>query len=184
MANASSMTVALAPAASTDPVRNQLITLLKIPVHLTTHSEANLFVAYKRYLAHGEATKALDQMVSDGLWPGKRPIANALITVFTSKTTWFSSYRPTFPKVYKFPDMVRWLENAANAPSNLEVWGFHKSIYTFKDLMDFIDNGGKREAPEPETSKRAGKRKADGSGGGKKAKEQKRSSKKDHHSSS
>jgi hypothetical protein len=55
--------------------------------------------------------------------------------------------------------MVKWLENKDDVPSALEAWGLVKSIYTFKDLMNFLSNNGVLEE-EKDLGKRKVKEKS------------------------
>jgi len=35
--------------------------------------------------------------------------------------------------------MVEWLENGEGKPDDIDVWGVEKSNYTFKDLIDYLE---------------------------------------------
>lgn len=35
--------------------------------------------------------------------------------------------------------MVEWLENGPDKPDDVDVWGVEKSNYTFKDLIDYLE---------------------------------------------
>jgi hypothetical protein len=92
-------------------------------------------------------------MIAAGTWPLKKPSATEMFECFISKTTWFSYYRPGFTKVSSYPVMAKWLENQEDAPSALDAWEIEKPNYTFKDLIDFVNNDGVMP-------NKAGKRKA------------------------
>ena len=121
--------------------KQQLMTLLEIPSHLSIRNDRNIRVAYSKYKAYLQASQTLTGMVTDGSWPGKKPSATDLIEVFVSKSMWFSHYKPGFSKVADYPDMVEWLEGGDEIKSDLEVWGVEKSAYSLLDLKKFVDNG-------------------------------------------
>jgi hypothetical protein len=143
LAPAASVTsaVSVTPAATTTPFKEQLMTLLGIPLHLSNRSDRNLCVIYETYKAHLQASQTLRRMVSEGTWPGKKPSATDLIELFTSKSMWFSHYKPALSKVSDYPEMVKWLENSDEKGSDLEVWGVEKGSYYLVDLRKFVDNG-------------------------------------------
>ena len=125
-----------------NPFRAQLVAHLNIPPHLTDRSEPTLPVAYQRYLAYHEACKTLDQKIAAGTWTGKKPSKVDMVEIFISKSMWWRYYNATFSKVSQFPLLLEWLENGEDAPKDLDVWGYEKSAYSFKDLQAFLDNGG------------------------------------------
>ncbi|KAF8226977.1 hypothetical protein L208DRAFT_1497175, partial [Tricholoma matsutake] len=53
--------------------------------------------------------------------------------------------------------MVSWLERRKDAPSNIELWGYEKVAYNFKDLFAFFD--GKAEEVGKSGGKSKGKMK-------------------------
>jgi hypothetical protein len=107
-----------------------------------------------------------------------------------SKTFWYDYIRKYFPRVSGYSEMVAWLENAEDAPSDFEVWGVEKAQYGFVDLEVWLRNEGnglvikgksskargKEEASSPEKGKSSRKHKAKEKG--RKEKESKKSSKK------
>lgn len=122
--------------------REQLITLLHIPLELTSRAPADLRKSYKKYLAYLQAFSMMEKKVAAETWPGKKPSATDIVECFISKTFWHDYYMPTFSKMSSYPTMVRWLEGGDDAPSALEAWGIEKSVYVFKDLVEFLNNGG------------------------------------------
>jgi len=147
---------------------DHLVSQLGIPPHLTDRSHNSLQFAYQRYKAYVEANARLSQLIKDGQWEGRRPTAAELAEVFISKTMMFTNYRKAFAHIGDHVEMVNWLDQAENAGSDLEVWGYEKGAYVFKDLFAFLENGGpfvrvdsgkgKRKAEE--RKKRKGKEKA------------------------
>jgi hypothetical protein len=129
--------------------RDDLLHRLEIPVELLDRNDKGLRFAYQKYKAHQQAVQRLEEMVANGTWEGKRPVATDLIEIFISKTKWFS-------QISQYPQMVLWLEQDENSPSDLEVWGIQKDQYSFPDLHAFLDNGGPKEV-EVSGSKGKGK---------------------------
>ena len=134
--------------------KDQLITLLQIPVELTGRAPADLRTSYKKYLAYLDAMSTMEKMVAAKTWPGKKPSVTDIIECFVSKTSWHDYYKLSFPKVSSYPVMVKWLEGGDDAPSALEAWGVEKSVYVFRDLIEFVNNEG-------QLSEKMMKRKAD-----------------------
>ena len=122
--------------------RDQLITLLHIPLELTSRAPADLRTSYQKYLAYLKAFSTMEKMVAAKTWPGKKPSATDIVECFISKTFWHDYYKASFPKMSSYPTMVRWLEGGDDAPSGLEAWGVDKLVYVFKDLVEFVNNGG------------------------------------------
>ena len=140
--NPSTETLASATSASaSSSFRDQLLTLLGIPSHLTNRADRNLHFAYQKYQAYIQACQTLLKRVSEGTWPGKKPSSTELIELFVSKSMWFSHYRPAFSKVSNYPLMVEWLENGDDKPSDEEAWGVEQAAYSLTDLRKFVDNG-------------------------------------------
>jgi hypothetical protein len=155
--------------------REQIIRVLEIPGHLTTRTDATLQVAYARWKAHAEADLKLSEMWTAGTWEGAKPSAAQLAEVFISKSNWFQFYCPAFSKISKFPIMIDWLEDAPDAETSVDVWGFHKNRYGFKDLIEYVKRGGPLEEEEVEYEEEEEKPKK--SKGKRKAKEEKGSEK-------
>ena len=125
--------------------QDDLLYCLQIPVELLDCNDKGLCFAYQKYKAHQQAVQRLEEMVANGTWEGKRPSATDLIEIFISKTKWFSNYRHGFSQISQYPQMVLWLEQDGDSPSDLEVWGIQKDQYSFPDLHAFLDNGGPQE---------------------------------------
>ena len=137
----------LSISSSTTPIftftsfRDQLITLLQIPVELTKKS-IDLRTAYKKYLGYLDANLIMEKMVAAKTWPGKKPSDTDIVECFICKTSWHDYYKMSFPKVSSYPIMVKLLEGGDDAPSAVEAWGVEKSAYVFRDLIEFVNNGG------------------------------------------
>jgi hypothetical protein len=122
--------------------KDQLITLLQIPVELTLREAGDLRILYKKYLAYLNAVSTMEEMVAAKTWPGKKPSLTDIVECFVSKTSWHDYYKATFPKLSSYPTMVKWLNGDDDAPPALEAWGVEKSVYVFRDLIEFVNNEG------------------------------------------
>jgi hypothetical protein len=128
--------------------KTELISLLNIPEQLTREASSKALGIrqyYARYKGCLEAQQALDEKVVAGTWPGKRPTAITIIELFASKTTWFAYVVPSFSDINNFPEIKEWLENEVGCPTDAEIWGKRKTIYTFVDLKDEKERRGKGE---------------------------------------
>lgn len=129
-----------------------IINILEIPHHLLSRNNVSFCQAYQKYVAIHETQSRIDQMWKDGVWKLEKPGVQQVIEIFVSKTSYFSNYHKTFPLISNYPQMQQWLEGGEDAPSDMDTWGFVKTV-TFQDLKEFL----KRKAEE---SSRKGKRKA------------------------
>ena len=126
--------------------KEAMLTLLGISTHLGDRSDHSLHVSYQKYRAHLEATQTYERMVADGTWIGNRNKLSAVdfIELFVLKSFWHSHVKKYFSKVSDHPLMVEWLENGAHRPSDVDVWGFEKLSYTFKDLDAYLQQAARR----------------------------------------
>jgi hypothetical protein len=141
---------------------DNLIRKLGIPLDLIDGKDTSLFFAYRRYKACLEAIKTLEGMISDKTWTGKRPTSTDIVGLFVSKSMWYSHYRTTFPKLPQGSLMFKWLDGGDDKPTDLDVWGYEKLNYQFKDLLDFVENGGpvsRHGSDRGEGSRKKGKEK-------------------------
>ena len=127
--------------------RSEMATLLKIPSHLirsnTTLPERDgeLHISYHKYQVALRAVSSLQRMVKDGEWPGKKPAELEVVDLVISKSMWYSHYKALFPKVSRhYPDMLEWLKESADAPSDLDIWDEERGIYTFSSLVAWLDD--------------------------------------------
>jgi hypothetical protein len=143
------------PSSSTqDESRSQIVALLQIPAPLLVcPTNVDLRLAYAKYQGYLKANAKMYQMVANGSWTMKTLTGVELIEVFVSKSVWHSSYSKLFPKVKNFALLQKWLENAKDAPSSLDVFGAEKQTYTFKDLKDVLET---LEAARAKKGKRKG----------------------------
>ena len=131
----------------------ELTTLLGVPAHLVGPGDISLQVAYQKYCAYLIACQTLDQMHADKSWRGKKPSKTELVEIFVSKLFFHSHYKHLFSKVAEYPDMVKWLEGNGDQDSDVEVWGIEKTVYAYKDLEIWLDNGGTLDVQEKELKK-------------------------------
>jgi hypothetical protein len=128
--------------------KEAILTSLGILTHLCDHSDHGLQISYKKYKAHLEACNTYNQMVLEGSCLGNKLTAVDLVELFVSKSFWHSHVKKHCSQVSNHSLMVEWLENGADKPSDLDVWGIQKSNYTFKDLIGFLE-----QAKEKRTGK-------------------------------
>ena len=137
-----------APAPESKAVHGQLsteelISALDIPRHLAVKStkDAGLRLYYAKYQACLEALNSMDKKFREGNWPApKKATKTTVIELFVSKTMWHSHVNHHFKNLSDHPEMKMWLEEADGAPSDLHLWGYKKSDYTFMDLDDYMKN--------------------------------------------
>lgn len=143
--------------------KEAILTLLGIPTHLCDRSDHSLHTSYQKYKAHLEASQTYDRMIADGSWTGDKLSSLNLIELFVSKSFWHSHVKKYFSKVSNHPLLVAWLENIPeDQPSDLEVWGFEKSSYNFKDLDTYLQQQvvgkGKKKAKSVDKEKKSHKK--------------------------
>jgi hypothetical protein len=132
------------------------MTRLDIPFNLADRKDGSLHFAYQKYKAFLQAMQTLAELSSSGEWEGKKPSVTDLIEIFQSKSMWHLHHSEAFSRVSDYPEMVSWLEKKKDAPSNVEVWGYEKALYNFKDLFAHLDSKLKEEGK----SRHKGKAKA------------------------
>ena len=147
----------------------ELASALDIPSSLTTRPKiVDVRLAYAKYKAFHQAQLEHYRMVGDGQWDLRTPSVHDLITLFVSKSVWYSNYVKIFPVAKTFPLLFEWLEKPYNVKGddendtselNVMVFGVDKPIYTFGDLKTAIAVLEKARG-----KKGKGKRKADDSG--------------------
>jgi hypothetical protein len=125
-------------AAKSENNHSDLVTALSIPVHLTNSSTPGLCAAYLRWKGYQEAHARLDRMVADGSWKGPQPTLGEIACCFVKHSTWHQNYKPNFKSISDYPDMVRWLDQTDDAPTDMELWGYAKDRYGFDDLRKYF----------------------------------------------
>ena len=126
----------------------------------------DLRVAYTKYRAVLSTQSTIIRMSGDESWTLRKPKAEEVIEIFVSKTIYHDKYKTLFPLANDYPLLKKWLENDAGAPSNVEVFGEEKSVFTFKDLTRFLERVKVEKQGEEELEvvvEKSKKRKAKGS---------------------
>ena len=125
------------PAYIQGPMQNILIETFDVPAHLTHRDKvADLRVAYSKYLAIQDMAERVTQMELAGTWTHKKPTLEDIVRVYMSRSGYFNCPKQHFPRVHLIPEMKRWLENAKDGPSDVDVWGDNKPSYQILDLHD------------------------------------------------
>ena len=122
-----------------------ILSQLGIPSHMADHNDRGLHVAYEKYKAYLEACRVYERKVAEGSWTGGKLTGADLIQLFVSKSFWHSHYKPLFSKVSNHPDMIKWLENEKDRPSDEVLWGYEKGSYHFKDLKAYLVQNEKKK---------------------------------------
>lgn len=146
--------------------QKQLIGLLNVnPALATRPKHVDICLAYSKYQGFLQAQTLMFRMIDDGDWPIRQPTSDELIKVFVSKSVWHASYRPYFPRALAFPELIKWLEKHSDAPSNMDVFGVVKQLYTFSEFKVVLGrlerSAGKSVEKSAERSLKKGKGKRD-----------------------
>lgn len=149
----------------------QLMSILEIDSELSDRTKKGLRWCYKKYKAFNGAVQSMDQLFREGKWPlaAKKPSHTELVEIFMSKSYWHSHVVKPFAAIASHPQMVTWLEDEEDGPSDFDVWHLQKSEYGFKELKEWLRNDGtldKSAKGKLEKSKEKGK-KTKGKGKGK-----------------
>ena len=60
----------------------------------------------------------------------------------TSRSMWYKQYK-FFEQVSRYPQMIKWLKESEDSPTNSELWGFDQDIYQWAHLEQFLKHDGK-----------------------------------------
>jgi hypothetical protein len=150
------------PAAASDDLRQQIMSLLNIPAHLAVRSSnTDVRTSYMKYQEYLRARSVMLEMIAAGTWTLPTLTNDKLIEIFVSKSTWHSRYSKLFPQVQAYPRLVAWLEHAPDAVSDAALFGVAKQTYMFQDLEGLLEDLKKeklkrkgRESGEVNSSKR------------------------------
>jgi hypothetical protein len=115
--------------------RVKLIAALEIDPSLCNgdYTDEGLICAYAKW----KAIKAAYQKLQTMAWNGTKPTYGVIIALFVSTSMFYSHYK-YFKDAVKYPEMVEWLEERQNGPSDMDIWGYEKSYYTFSDFMKWL----------------------------------------------
>jgi hypothetical protein len=150
------------PAAASDDLRQQVMSLLNIPAHLAVRSSnTDVHTLYMKYQEYLQARSVMLEMIAAGTWTLPTLTNDKLIEIFVSKSTWHSRYSKLFPQVQAYPHLVAWLEHTSDAVSGATLFGVAKQTYMFQDLEGLLEDFKKekmkrkgRESGEANSSKR------------------------------
>jgi hypothetical protein len=123
-----------------NPYRDELIAALDIPESLVLRTAGTLDVrtAWGKYKGCQAAQGLLHRMKNDGTWTLAHPTTDEIVELFISKSSWHENFTKIFPVARKYPILVDWLEQGADAPKSADVWGVEKSVYSFGDLEELL----------------------------------------------
>jgi len=97
-----------------------------------------LQVLYQRYCTVNDVQRQVDQMNKDRTWKGPTMTKTEVTNIFVAKTTWFNFYKIQMPAAEKQDDMIAWLTDADDAPSDADLWGEAQDHYTLTDLDNWL----------------------------------------------
>jgi hypothetical protein len=139
--------------ASTASSKEELIAALEIDPKLCSdeNTDKGLILAYAKWKAITEAYKKMQTMI----WQGPKPTYATIISLFVSRAMFYSHYKH-FNRAAKYPEMVEWLEERPDGPSNMDIWGQDKPYYNFPDLTKWLQM--KAEGGDEESSSDDGKK--------------------------
>lgn len=121
-------------------LQEQLRVILNIPESLTTRGRGNdLRLAYAKYKGVLKARTDMQQMKVDGTWTLGNVSTDTLIEMFVSKTVWYTYYTKLFPRVAKWLDLLKWMDNEPDAKSSYDIWGSEKASYSFQELKELLN---------------------------------------------
>ena len=116
---------------------------LGIPVHLADRSEKSLHLSYAKFVAYNGVIKTLNEKWKKDELPWDwKPTCEHIIEIMQSKTFWYDYIQKYFPHVANYLEMVAWLKDQEDGPSDIEVWGVQREKYFFGDLKQYLENDG------------------------------------------
>ena len=132
-----------------DSHKEALLSFLGISLELPSLSDS-LRNTYKKYQACIAASQPIKGLRSSDAWAEHLeqfglepwvPLYIDLLNVFISKTQFYSTWQTPFKRVQKFSQMIEWLENDDNCPSDSDIWAEkkHPDDYSLADLTSWIN---------------------------------------------
>lgn len=139
------------------PLSRLIATDLNISPDLLHRTGVTLKQAYRKWLAIKDTEARIDEMRKNGIWQRGKTGQNDIITIFVSRSVYFSSYLPTFPAVVsgRFPRLINWLEGGPDAPSDFEIWKSEAPAngFSFSDLKFYVSKPEDNISPPPSPHK-------------------------------
>jgi hypothetical protein len=165
---------------SSTHAQSEIIALLNISPTLTTRPKmVDLRLVYAKYQGYICAQSDMHCMIKASTWTLDPVLNDELIEIFVSKSVYHANYAKLFPQVHHYPQLLAWLKG--DSESGVDIFGFQKSAYTFKDLKMVLEEPG--SGGNGSSSRGKGKRKVDDDDAKDEKKKSKKSSSKHHHSS-
>ena len=93
-------------------------------------------LTYEQWKAYHTLNASVNEAVLDGTLAVK-PKSEDIKEVFASKSTFYKAYIVGFTPVNEHPQLLKWLDQADDAPSGDDLFGVSKSLYTFSDLSRY-----------------------------------------------
>jgi len=115
---------------STIPTKTEaLIKKLEFDVLLTTQDQgAGIHIYYKCYKAVLAAILKYESLCKAGNWDGLFTLTHIdFVQLVTSKSMWYKQYK-LFDQVSRYPQMIEWLGESEDTPTDIELWGFEHDI--------------------------------------------------------
>jgi hypothetical protein len=111
---------------------------------LTTQDQAaGVRVYYQRYEAVLAAQKKFEKLHKAGKWDASfHPTQDNFIALITSRSMWYNFYKKNFDKLPRYEVMREWLLETSEA-TDLEIWGFERTLYQWGHLQDYFARDGK-----------------------------------------
>jgi hypothetical protein len=111
---------------------------------LTTQDQAvGVRVYYQRYEAVLAAQKKFEKLHKAGKWDASfHPTQDNFIALVTSRSMWYNFYKKNFEKLPCYEAMREWLLETSEA-TDLEIWGFERTLYQWGHLQDYFARDGK-----------------------------------------
>ena len=103
---------------------------------------AGIRLYYKRYKAVLDATLKYETLRKAGGWDAPF-IATTMdiVKIVVSRSMWYSHYK-LFDKLSRYPQMIEWLDETEDAPTNIELWGFDCDVYHWAHFEAFLKRDG------------------------------------------
>jgi len=121
-------------------------------------SSSSLETIWKRYVVIQKAISVVGDI--DWVSGVKKPSQSEIISVYSGKSTFYEQSK-VLQHVKNHPNMVEWLERtSSNVDMTTDLWGFHKGLYSVKDLEKWLEM--KNAEAEKVKGKGKGKGKAKG----------------------
>ena len=118
-------------------IQLNFITRLGIQPQFLEKKNHSLVYAYSKYKEYCRAKQVWETLKGSGTWSGSGNVSD-LMEVFASSSYFYSHYIGMFKSVYKFPELVAWLEGEEHKLSDLETWGFEARAYDFTALRRYL----------------------------------------------